>query len=50
MTGGAYAASAEMAARLGAFPGHKPNAAAMLRVIRNHARAAEGEAAGYEGL
>ncbi len=50
MTGGAYAASAEMAARLGAFPGHKPNAAAMLRVIRNHARAADGEAAGYEAL
>ncbi|MGA2044633.1 MAG: vitamin B12-dependent ribonucleotide reductase [Roseiarcus sp.] len=50
MTGGAYAASAVMAAKLGAFPGHKPNAAAMLRVIRNHARAAEGEAAGYDGL
>ncbi|HLW91342.1 MAG TPA: vitamin B12-dependent ribonucleotide reductase, partial [Roseiarcus sp.] len=50
MTGGAYAASAEMAAKLGAFPGHKANAAAMLRVIRNHARAAEGEAAGYESL
>ncbi|WP_158812997.1 vitamin B12-dependent ribonucleotide reductase [Methylocapsa sp. S129] len=50
MTGGAYAASAEMAAELGAFPGHKPNAAQMLRVIRNHARAADGEAAGYEAL
>jgi ribonucleoside-diphosphate reductase alpha chain len=50
MTGGAYAASAEMAAELGAFPGHKANAAHMLRVIRNHARAADGEAAGYEAL
>ncbi|HEV3042674.1 MAG TPA: vitamin B12-dependent ribonucleotide reductase [Roseiarcus sp.] len=50
MTGGAYAASAEMAAKLGAFTGHKANAAHMLRVIRNHARAAEGEAAGYESL
>jgi ribonucleoside-diphosphate reductase alpha chain len=50
MTGGAYAASAEMAAELGAFPGHKANAAQMLRVIRNHARAADGEAAGYEAL
>src|SRR5580698_4093540 len=50
LTGGAYAASAEMAAELGAFPGHKANAAQMLRVIRNHARAADGEAAGYEAL
>jgi ribonucleoside-diphosphate reductase alpha chain len=50
MTGGSYAASAEMAAKLGAFPSHKPNAAHMLRVIRNHARAADGEASGYEGL
>src|SRR5579884_2737036 len=50
MTGRAYATSAEMAAKLGAFPSHKPNAAHMLRVIRNHARAAEGEASGYEGL
>ena len=50
MTGGAYAASAEMAASLGAFPGHPANAAAMLRVIRNHARAADGEADGYEKL
>ncbi len=50
MTGRAYATSAEIAAKLGPFAGHKANAAAMLRVIRNHARAAEGEADGYEAL
>src|SRR5579871_660658 len=50
MTGRAYAASAEMAARSGPFPGHKVNAQAMLRVIRNHRRAAHGEAVGYERL
>ncbi|HYC25300.1 MAG TPA: vitamin B12-dependent ribonucleotide reductase, partial [Roseiarcus sp.] len=50
MTGGAYAASAEMAAKLGAFPGFRANADHMLRVIRNHARAADGEVAGYEKL
>ena len=50
MTGRAYATSAEIAAKLGAFPGHAPNAEAMLRVIRNHKRAADGEADGYEEL
>ncbi len=50
MTGTAYATSAEMAAELGAFPGHERNADAMLRVVRNHRRAALGEVAGYEGL
>jgi len=50
LTGRAYATSAEIAARSGAFPGHKANAEAMLRVIRNHKRAADGEAAGYEKL
>ncbi|HEX4765164.1 MAG TPA: vitamin B12-dependent ribonucleotide reductase [Lichenihabitans sp.] len=50
MTGIAYATSAEMAKELGAFPGHAPNAQSMLRVIRNHRRAAHGETAGYEGL
>jgi len=50
MTGVAYATSAEMAAELGAFPAHAPNAAHMLRVMRNHRRAARGETAGYEGL
>ena len=50
MTGVAYATSAEMAGELGAFPGYKDNAEHMLRVIRNHRRAAHGEAQGYEGL
>jgi len=50
MTGVAYATSAEMARELGAFPGYDKNAKDMLRVIRNHRRAAHGEAEGYEGL
>jgi ribonucleoside-diphosphate reductase alpha chain len=50
MTGVAYRTSAEMAAELGTFPGYKKNAAHMLRVIRNHRRAAHGEASGYEAL
>jgi ribonucleoside-diphosphate reductase alpha chain len=50
MTGTAYATSAEMAEELGAFPGHAANADHMLRVMRNHQRAARGELKGYEGL
>ena len=50
MTGVAYATSAEMARELGPFPGYGENAADMLRVVRNHRRAAYGEAAGYEKL
>ncbi|APX87980.1 ribonucleoside-diphosphate reductase, adenosylcobalamin-dependent [Methylorubrum extorquens] len=50
MTGVAYATSAEMAAELGTFEAYPDNAAHMLRVIRNHRRAAHGEATGYEGL
>jgi len=50
MTGVAYATSAEMAKELGAFPGFQPNRDAMLRVIRNHRRAAHGHASGYEQL
>ncbi len=50
MTGMCYKTSAEIAAEVGAFPGYKKNASHMLRVIRNHARAARGETAGYEGL
>ena len=50
MTGTAYATSAEMARLLGAFAGFTANREAMLRVMRNHRRAAHGEAAGYEGL
>ena len=50
MTGVSYATSAEMAGELGPFPGYKPNRANMLRVMRNHRRAAHGETAGYEKL
>ncbi|MFN3869857.1 MAG: adenosylcobalamin-dependent ribonucleoside-diphosphate reductase, partial [Hyphomicrobiaceae bacterium] len=50
MTGASYAASAEMAGELGPFPDYAPNAEDMLRVMRNHRRAAYGEATGYEGL
>jgi ribonucleoside-diphosphate reductase alpha chain len=50
MTGVAYATSAEMAEELGSFPGYAANAEPMLRVIRNHRRAAKGESKGYEGL
>jgi len=42
MTGSSYATSAEMAGELGAFPGHTENREAMVRVIRNHCRAAHG--------
>jgi ribonucleoside-diphosphate reductase alpha chain len=48
MTGVSYATSAEMAAVLGPFPGYKKNREHMLRVIRNHRRAARGEKTGYE--
>ncbi|MER8706896.1 vitamin B12-dependent ribonucleotide reductase [Mesorhizobium sp. M1088] len=50
MTGTAYATSAEMAAELGAFPDYDRNAQNMLRVMRNHRRAAYGERDGYERL
>ena len=50
LTGKAYATSAEMAAELGAFRRFGENREAMLRVIRNHRRAAHGERQGYEGL
>ncbi|HUF86194.1 MAG TPA: vitamin B12-dependent ribonucleotide reductase [Thermohalobaculum sp.] len=50
LTGVAYATSAEMAAELGAFPGYAANAGAMLRVIRNHRRAAWSETDAYENL
>jgi ribonucleoside-diphosphate reductase alpha chain len=50
MTGVAYATSAEMAKELGPFPGYAPNASDMLRVIRNHRRAAHGFTMGYEKL
>ncbi len=51
MTGVSYATSAEMAKELGAFRGFSRNREAMLRVIRNHRRAALGAPASeYEGL
>ena len=50
MTGTAYATSAEMAKELGAFPGYRPNAKHMMRVMKNHRNAAYGNAAGYIGL
>src|SRR6266853_7037640 len=37
-----------MAGLLGAFPGYRKNREHMLRVIRNHRRAARGEKTGYE--
>ena len=50
LTGISYATSAEMSKELGPFPGYAPNAADMLRVMRNHRRAAYGEPSGYEKL
>ncbi|MEI9885210.1 MAG: vitamin B12-dependent ribonucleotide reductase [Rhizomicrobium sp.] len=50
MTGVSYATSAEMAGELGPFPEYAKNKDAMLRVMRNHRRAAHGETSGYEGL
>ena len=46
MTGVSYATSAEMARELRPFPGYAANREAMLRVMRNHARAARGESDG----
>ncbi|WP_439618667.1 vitamin B12-dependent ribonucleotide reductase [Shinella sp.] len=50
MTGVSYATSAEMASELGPFPNFAPNRDNMLRVMRNHRRAAYGETTGYEQL
>jgi ribonucleoside-diphosphate reductase alpha chain len=51
LTGQSYATSAEMAKELGAFPGFEENRDAMLRVIRNHRRAAyNAPPAEYEDL
>ena len=49
MTGIAYATSAELAAELGPFAGFAQNREHMLRVMRNHRRAAY-DARDYEGL
>jgi len=51
MTGESYATSAEMAKELGAFPKYAENKEPMLRVIRNHRRAAyDKPASEYEDL
>ncbi len=51
MTGQAYVTSAEMSKDLGAFSGYSANASSMLRVIRNHRRAAKNMSEEeYEGL
>lgn len=50
LAGVAYATSAEIAGELGAFRGYRKNARHMLRVMRNHRRAAFGETDSYEAL
>ncbi|GAA0531596.1 ribonucleoside-diphosphate reductase alpha chain [Rhizomicrobium palustre] len=50
MTGTSYLTSAQMASEIGPFPEYRANATEMLRVIRNHRRAAYGEVTGYEQL
>jgi ribonucleoside-diphosphate reductase alpha chain len=51
LCGESYATSAEMARELGTFPAYDRNRDAMLRVIRNHRRAAyDASATEYEGL
>jgi ribonucleoside-diphosphate reductase alpha chain len=53
LTGRSYRMSAEMAASLGAFPGYEADKESMLRVIRNHRRAARGvarDSGSYEAL
>jgi ribonucleoside-diphosphate reductase alpha chain len=51
MHAAAYATSAELAAELGPFPRYEANREAMLRVIRNHRRAAyNAPPSEYEGL
>ncbi len=51
MTGESYVTSADMAESLGTFPGYARNREHMLRVIRNHRRAAYNVSSSeYEGL
>lgn len=50
MTGTSYATSAEMAKELGAFDGYAENKKDMMRVMKNHRRAALAETSGYEEL
>jgi ribonucleoside-diphosphate reductase alpha chain len=50
LTGHAYTVSALMAEKIGAFPKYNINKAAMLKVIRNHARAAGAIISDFEEL
>jgi ribonucleoside-diphosphate reductase alpha chain len=50
MTGYSYATSAEMAKELGAFGRYEANKDSMLRVMRNHRRAAHGVSTDYESI
>ena len=51
LTGHGYATSAEIASAVGAFPRYEENRRAMLRVIRNHRRAAyDAPFSEYEGI
>ncbi|UPA23043.1 vitamin B12-dependent ribonucleotide reductase [Candidatus Peribacteria bacterium] len=51
LTGESYATSAEMSRSLGAFPGYMKNRDSMLKVMRNHRRAAyDAPQKEYEGL
>ena len=50
LTGVAYRTSALMSKELGAFPGYAKNKEDMLKVMRNHKRAAYGDTVSYEGL
>jgi ribonucleoside-diphosphate reductase alpha chain len=50
MTGVSYSTSAEMAKELGSFDGYAANKQHMMRVMKNHRRAALAEVDGYEDL
>ncbi|OJX12792.1 MAG: ribonucleoside-diphosphate reductase, adenosylcobalamin-dependent [Caedibacter sp. 37-49] len=50
MTGRSYATSAEIARELGTFSQYTLNKEDMLRVMKNHQRAAYGETTGYDSL
>jgi len=50
LTGVGYTTSARIAAEVGPFKGYAKNKKDMLRVIRNHKKAAYGETTGYEDL
>ncbi len=50
LTGISYRTSAEMAEAVGPFPKYDENADSMLRVMRNHRRAAYGDEAGLDGI